>query len=57
LCGALLLGCQGGSGLCEVGVCCLDESLHRRKYTRSSLALQSLGLEGLDDEGEDLGGL
>tara|TARA_R110002003_G_scaffold115_4_gene9963 strand:+ start:2613 stop:2921 length:309 start_codon:yes stop_codon:yes gene_type:complete len=57
LCGALLLGCQGGSSLCEVGVCCLDEGLHRCNDTRSSLALQGLGLEGLDDEGEDLGGL
>jgi hypothetical protein len=57
LSGALLVGCQGSSNLCKVGICGLDEGLDGRNDSCGCLALEGFGLEGLDDKGEDLGGL
>jgi len=57
LCGALLVGRQCRSRLCEVGARGLDERLDGRNDAGGVLALQRLGLESLDDKSEDLGGL
>jgi len=57
LCCALLLRCQCGSRLAEVGVCGLDEGLDGCYNACCGLALEGFGFEGLDDKVEDLGGL
>jgi hypothetical protein len=54
---ALLLRCECRSGLCQVGVCGLDQSLDGGDDASSGLALEGLGFEGLHDEGEHRGGL
>jgi hypothetical protein len=57
LCSALLVGCQGGSSLAEIGACSLNERLDRSDDTGGVLALEGFGLESLDDVVEDLCGL
>ena len=55
--GALLLWSERASYFCQVGVGRLDKRLHSSDNVLGNLALQSLGLKGLDDEDEGLGGV